>query len=230
MLKFVIHLALLLIGGMHAISAGAAVFSPRELMMPDARVSIVAENSLINGVPTTVFKFMVDRSEGEVKDFYKKALGEQIVENKGARSTVLGTMRETQYVTVKIDNAQGAQTEGVVAIADFSKAVARPTLPSGVPPPKDARLVLATESNDLGMNSKLFVYQGKGSVAAAASSLRNSLTGSGYTLFKEQDAREGGGGKVMIFTRQKVDLIATVTAGNDGASVVMNFVSAGDGK
>lgn len=126
---------------------------------PRARVEWVAQDAVVNGLPTRVERFETELTPNEVMAYYRTQWG-------GAK---FGSPRETQaggwralstlsggyQLVVQVKPAQGGSgSEGLLSVANF-RDVHRQAAPSQLPRFRDTRIAQVTESTDGPVRSQL---------------------------------------------------------------------------
>lgn len=126
---------------------------------PRARVEWVAENAVVNGLPTRVERFESELTPAEVLTFYRtRWAGARFGsprETQTAGWRALSTLSGSFQLAVQVRPArEGTGSEGLLSVANFAD-VRREPAPSILPRFRDTRIAQVTESSDGPVKSQL---------------------------------------------------------------------------
>ncbi|GAA0743786.1 hypothetical protein LRH25_06625 [Ideonella azotifigens] len=138
--------------------AMAATDWPEVPAPPRAKVEWVAQDSVINGLPSRIERFETDLSPGEVLSFYrerwKSARAGAPRETAAGGWQGLSTLTGDFQVAVQVKPRQPSGSEGLISTAHFGD-VRREPIPSQLPRFYDTRIAQVTESVDGPTRSQL---------------------------------------------------------------------------
>lgn len=200
----------------------------------------VGEQMTVNGLPMRVQGFISKSKPAALLAWFRKSLGQPLVENTLANKQILGRAQAHYYLTVQIE-ALGQGSRGVVAVTDI-KAMAlnqRATqesanrwvnrLPSG------SRIVSQLSSEESGRVSNQLVVLNGHSESLNRDALVNLMRADGYELKRETTANDEKfdqlsahlrRGKMLVFNGRDKEAIATIQRNLAGStSVVFNTVT-----
>jgi hypothetical protein len=224
--------ALCLAAGLPA-SAGAGDW-PSVPLPEEAQSSTVAEQMTLNGASMRVRVFVSPRPPSDVAGWFRRTLGEPLVESKVQGKLVLGRKQGDYYQTVQLE-AAGTGTRGTVAVTSLRSAqengaqtrarlehwLAR--LPAGT------RVVTDMVSRDGDRQSLYMVFVNSQTEAVNRERVLSLMADEGYRL--EGAAPSGGAGPEaargsMFFTGEGREAVAAISRGRDGRSaIVLNTIT-----
>ncbi|HRH15991.1 MAG TPA: hypothetical protein PLS22_00895 [Aquabacterium sp.] len=221
--RALIILATLISGGS---SAQAGITSFRELSPPDALVQVVSEQAVINGLPTTIFKFSSAHSPAEIAEFYKNKFGDKTLNQKLGRYQTIATLLDQKFYTVQIRPRLSGGADGTVSVADVSSKAQTPKLPDGLHLPMGSSMLFSSKNSDMGRKAETYVYATRLSLQETRRVLSASLQGAGYLPDNKPMGEVPKNSAVLSYTANGKEVIATINKNSSGLSlVVMNFVS-----
>jgi hypothetical protein len=126
---------------------------------PRARVEWVAENAVVNGLPTRVERFESELTPTEVLTHYRTRWGGAKFgsprETQAAGWRALSTLSGGFQLAVQVRPAQGGSgSEGLLSVANFQD-IRRDPAPPQLPRFRDTRIAQVTESRDGPLKSQL---------------------------------------------------------------------------
>jgi len=206
------------------VQAGAISF--RELSPPDSSVQVVSEQAVINGLPTTIFKFSSAHSPAEVAEFYKNKFGDKTLDQKLGRYQTISTMLDQKFYTVQIRPRLSGGADGTVSVADVSSKAQAPKLPDGLQLPMGSSMLFSSKSSDMGRKAEMYVYATRLSLQETRRMLSASLQGAGYLPDNKPMGEVPKNSSVLSYVASGKEVITTINKNSSGLSlVVMNFVS-----
>lgn len=206
------------------VQAGAISF--RELSPPDSSVQVVSEQAVINGLPTTIFKFSSTHSPAEVADFYKNKFGDKTLDQKLGRYQTISTMLDQKFYTVQIRPRLSGGADGTVSVADVSSKAQAPKLPDGLHLPMGSSMLFSSKSSDMDRKAEMYVYATRLSLQETRRMLSASLQGAGYVPDHKPMGEVPKNSAVLSYAANGKEVITIINKNSSGLSlVVMNFVS-----
>ena len=206
------------------VQAGAIGF--RELSPPHSSVQVVSEQAVINGLPTTIFKFSSAQSPAEIADFYKSKLGNKTLDQKLGRYQTISTLLDQKFYTVQIRPRLSGGADGTVSVADVSSKPQTSKLPDGVNLPMGSHMLFSSINSDMGRRAETYVYATRQSLPETRRTLSASLQGAGYVPDNKPMGEVPKNSAVLSYVANGKEVITTINRNSSGLSlVVMNFVS-----
>ncbi len=191
---------------------------------PLASLEWVAQDMVYNGVPMRIQFFRSKAAPPEVLAHYRQRWTDggrrHYVENNLGPWKVISRALNDYFVTVQVRPA-AAGTEGYLSQRPL-KAPPRPVLGQGFPLPPGSEVVNDILSRDDNRQGRTLLAFNPLPVEANATFFRNSLTGEGWTMASEGNARNGGRQMVLQKGNQELSLALTVAGGRTavGATIV----------
>jgi hypothetical protein len=205
------------------VQAGAVSF--RELSPPDALVHVVSEQAVINGLPTSIFKFSSADSPEEVAAFYKKKFGDKTLDQKLGQYQTIATMLDHKFYTVQIRPRLSGGADGTVSVADVASKAQAPKLPDGLQLPMGSSMLFSSKSSDMGRMAEMYVYATRMNLQETRRMLSASLQRAGYVQDNRPMADLPKNSAVLSHAANGKEVITTINKNSSGLSlVVMNFV------
>jgi len=227
-----------------AVSAVAASAAPSpawpELALPDhAQTFDVGEQLGFNGVPMRIRGFISDQPPQRVAEWFRRSLGEPLVESTLGAKQILGRPQGEFYLTVQLE-AAGRGTRGIVAASHVKAALAhrdetrrfaqqwRDRLPAG------SRVLSQTSSEDNGRVSSQLVFANGLPPQLNRDRLEATLRDDGLMLERDTEAGDAArmpiataGSRLLLFKGPAKEATAVITRLQDGrTAVVLNTVTA----
>lgn len=235
--------ALLLASAMYLFIAGAAAAAlpwPSVDIPKDAVAYGIGDLITVNGIPLRIQGFFVKTTQDATANWFRKRLGQPIMENKIGRALVLGRAEGQHYITVTLSTGLNGTT-GTVSVANLRAAYnnrdARKTstqyLLSRLPP--GSELVTEMLSTDGSKQSRYYVLSNTyhedvnrdrviDLMRADGLVLRSHAIASAATSRRE--ATQLSNGMVFIFSGDRKEAIAVIGRNDEGRTVVqVNVVS-----
>lgn len=210
--------ALLLHGGI----AGAALPAPP--LMEGAKAVAVGQSMRINGMPTSIHRFAVDKPVDQVLAFYRTRFGKDRVEQSVLGWTVVAEAEGDYFFTVRLRPAlQG--TEGTVSVADLKQGLAARGRPLGMVFPAGSRLISDVDMDDPGKRGRVVSLINNLPPEANVQHFKNVLAARGFRVDRDLPAgKDAAGGRSLWFSATGRDAILVVAPLPNGTSVVLNTV------
>jgi hypothetical protein len=210
--------------GMTCVSQAGGI-SYREWSPPDAAVYIVSEQAIINGLPTSIFKFSSERPPAEIAAFYKDKFGEKALDQKLGRHQTIASMLDQKFYTVQIRQRLSGGVEGTVSVADVSSKAQAPKLPDGLQLPMGSHMLFSSKSPDMGRMAEMYVYGTRLSLQETRNMLVASLQRVGYIQDNKPMGDLPKSSAVLFHAANGKEVITTINRNSSGLTlVVMNFV------
>lgn len=203
----------------------AGSISYREWSPPDSSVSVVSEKAIINGVPTSIFKFSSDRAPSEIAAFYKEKFGERTLDQKLGRYQTIASMLDHKFYTVQIRPSLSGGADGTVSVADVSSKAQPSKLPDGLQLPMGSQILFSSQNPDMGRMAELYVYATRLSLQETRNMLAASLQRAGYIPDNKPMGDLPKNSAVLFHAANGKEVITTMNRNASGMTlVVMNFV------
>lgn len=232
-------LALLLCAVVHGNGVRAQAAWPEIPLPRDARPFPVGDKLVHNGMPMRLKGFTAAAPVEELAEWFRRRLGQPLVENRVGENLVLGKANGDYYLTVQLV-AAGHRTRGVAAVAHLkgqaNEDVAgaggtrwRQRLPAGT------EIVSQLASEDKGRRSLHLIAINDQSEEANAETLIASLRGDGLQLERASRVADApaspqasrlGDARLLFFKGAGKEGMATVARNREGRTViVLNTIS-----
>lgn len=199
----------------------------------DSRSFDVGPQLEVNGLPMRIRGFLSPAAPSQLAGWFRRQLGEPLVENTLAHMHVLGRLQGEHYLTVQLEPA-GRGTRGLVAVTHLRAAHDRRAdsraaserwlarLPAG------SQLVSEVSGNDHGRVSRQMLFRNAHDAALNAARVRALLAGEGYAFEREVDttsarapASAAPQGRTLYFRAPGREAMATVFRDSAGDSVIV---------
>lgn len=206
----------------------ASAKTPEIELPPSAKSFSVGENIVLNGLPMRMRGFHADGSLRELKAWFRRHLGVQVVENRWGDTVILGKAEGKSYLTVQLKPGRDG-VQGVVAISDLqaSDVLERyreraNRLLSGMP--HDSMLVSDMTAQDGNKVSWHAVVANRQGGQLNSERVQAWLIGQGFVL--EHETRTGDDGRSLYFKGAAKEAIVTIARERgQQAVIVINTVS-----
>lgn len=210
--------ALLLQGG----GAGAALPSPP--LMEGARAVAMGQTMRINGMPTSIHQFVVNKPLDEVLAFYRTRFGKDRVEQTVLGWTVVAKPEGDYFFTVRLRRAlQG--TEGTVSVADLKEGLAAHGRPLGMVLPAGSTLISDVDMDDPGKKARVVSLTNNLPVETNIQHFKKVLEARGFRVDRDLPAGKGAnGGRSLWLSANGREAILVVAPIPSGTSVVLNTI------
>jgi hypothetical protein len=199
---------------------------PPAPIMAGAQVASVAESMRINGTPTSIRSFKVDKPLAEALSFYRETFGSRRVENEVLGWEVVSQRSGDFLYTVRLRKVSSSMTEGTASVADLKLGMAARDRPRGIAAPAESRFVTDLDMDDPGKRARLVLLNNAHSIETNADFFKRELTGKGYTLERELTAAgPGPTGRSLWFGGDRgKEAIVVISGGAGRTTVSLNFV------
>lgn len=220
--------------------ASADAAWPQIPLPRNAAAFSVGERMLINGQPLQMKGFTANESRDQLADWFRRSLGQPLVENRIGNKLILGKPSGDYYLTVQLESS-GNRTRGLAAITHLKAAAEQyeetragtdywlQRLPSG------SRLLSHMSSEDRGKRSRHLVVVNEHSEQANCDNLTALLKEQGLILERlsrpadapnRLSAPSPGDARALFFKGEGKEGMATVARNRQGQTiVVINTVS-----
>jgi hypothetical protein len=203
--------------------------------LPDGvQASPVGEQMIMNGTSMRVHVFVSQRSPSDLAAWFRRRLGEPLMESRVRDKLVLGRKQGDYYETVQLE-AVGAGTRGTVAVTSLKSAQENglqtrsrlqhwlSRLPAGT------QVATDLASNDGDRRSLYTVFVNSQTESLNHDRMVSLMADEGYRLEREaqSDDRIGGaGGWSMFFKGEGREALVTIRRSSDGHSaIVLNTIA-----
>lgn len=205
---------------------------PAIAMPPGATRVDLGERVEVNGMPMNIRGFVTARPPTEVAQWFRRELGQPLVEDTLDQALILGRQQGDHYLTIRLE-AAGRGTRGLVAVSALSAArdahaanraaterwTAR--LPAG------STLITQVSANDGGRVARQVVFLNAHSPTLNTQRLTTLLAADGLDFEREADAEpppgslRAPGGRVLYFRGAGKEAMATLFRDPAGNTVVV---------
>lgn len=217
----VAHIAVIVVTSVESIAA-VEIPSPSWLER-----TLVADNMVINGLPSVVHYFETDRTLEELLDFYRQKWDESAAQKAGYREAEVGPWHviskiDGQYLlTVQAQQKEAFTTKGYLAIGDLSAVQNKKDRGKGVPKMSGSKIVNDLVSNDPGKKGRTMMIANSFSVSSNTDYYRNYYLSHGWGQLMDQGSNDA---QVLAFSRfgKEAHLVISKTSGS--TMVVMNLI------
>ena len=227
-LKKVFSLALVLLAaGLAALPAAghAGVDIPVPAWMT---TTAIADEMVINGLPSRVRYFHADRPLGDLLAFYRQRWDERPAGRAGFRQaavdpwSVISRLEGPYLLTVQARTSNALTCEGFLAIGDLGAIRQRMTRDDSVPQMAGSRVVNDLTSTDPGRKGRTLMIVNAYSVSRNRDFYRDHFLDRGWGRLQDQ-AR--GGAHVLAFRKLGQEAHIVIKPSRQGAVTVMNLVT-----
>ena len=193
-----------------------------------------------NGLPMKLIAFSSNQPREQLLAWFRKKIGDKVVENRLGDKIILGQARGEHYVTIQLETTRTG-TRGIAAVSHLKTAYEQQAqtlasrehwlrqLPSG------SRILSETSSPAGTQRSVQLIYTNTHSTSANSNALRSILSDMGLAFEREIHATESSGApqnqrladaKTIYFKGKNGEAMATVTySKNRHTVVVLNTIS-----
>jgi hypothetical protein len=206
---------------------------PAVALPRNAQVFDIGQQLDVNGMPMRIRGFLSMAEPAELAQWFRRQLGEPLVENTLAQTRVLGRLQGEHYLTVQLEPA-GRGTRGLVAAthlkaghdnhgaseAATERWLAR--LPAG------SRLLSRVSADDGGRVSRQVLFRNGHDERLNAARLRSLLTEEGYAFEREIESASdlappsgAVGGRALYFRSPGREAMATIYRDPSGDTVIV---------
>jgi len=210
---------------------------PEVPLPPKADVQWVAQSMRVNGVPTRVMQFQSRASRGEIIEYYS-AYWSGGYEHKASvrplgEATVVGQMHGPYLMTVKVEDAAGGASQGLISVAQVLGSK-EDRGPGELPLMNGAHVLSVVESDDPGKYSREVVIANPQPPSSVTQFYQASLVNAGWLQIQGNDIpRTAGGsaGAFVVYARggSEMQLSIVETRNRRGSTLVANLVTKGTG-
>ena len=229
-LRKIFRLILLIHVAHVAVIAGTSVESIAAVEIPSpswVERTLVADNMVINGLPSVVHYFETDRKLEELLDFYRQKWDESVAQKAGYREAEVGPWHviskiEGQYLlTVQAQQKDAFATKGYLAIGDLSAVQNQKDQGKSVPKMSGSKIVNDLVSNDPGKKGRTMMIANSFSVSSNTEYYRNYYLSRGWGQLMDQGSNEA---QVLAFTRFGKEAHLVISKPGKSTMVVMNLI------
>jgi hypothetical protein len=200
---------------------------------PKANVEWIGDSMRVNGVPTRVMQFNSRVSRGEVVEYYRAywsggySTKPSITPMSGA--TVIGQRHGPFFMTVKVEDADGGGSQGLISVAQVAGAKVERN-PGEVPLMPGAQVYSVVESDDPGKHCRTVVILTPQSQSSVTQFYQASLSNAGWRQIQAtENPRTPGAlpGSFVVFARagNEMQLSIVETSRGRGSTLVANLVT-----
>ncbi len=187
----------------------------------------VAQNMVINGLPSVVYYFETNRNMEELLDFYRQKWDESAEKRAGYREAKAGPWHvisrlEGRYLfTVQAQQKDSFTTKGYLAIGDL-QAIDRHNEPGkGVPKMNGSKVINDLTSYDPGKKGRTLMIANNFSVSGNSDYYRNYYLSRGWGQLIDQ---AGENSQVLAFGRSGEEAHLVISNAGGSTMVVMNLI------
>jgi hypothetical protein len=187
----------------------------------------IAENMVINGLPSVVHYFETDRKLEVLLDFYRQSWDKSAANKAGYREAEVGPWHvisklEGQYLlTVQAQQKDTFTTKGYLAIGDLSAVPKKKDQGKGVPKMSGSKIVNDLISYDPGKKGRTMVIANGFSVSSNSDYYRNYYLSRGWGQLMDQGSNEA---QVLAFSRFGTEAHLVINKAGGSTIVVMNLI------
>jgi hypothetical protein len=189
--------------------------------------TLVADNMVINGLPSVVHYFETDRKLEELFDFYRQRWDESAAKKIGYREAEVGPWHviskiEGQYLlTVQAQQKDPFTTKGYLAIGDLSAVQNKKDRGKDVPKMSGSKIINDLVSNDPGKKGRTMMIANGFSVSSNTDYYRNYYLSRGWGQLMDQGGNEA---QVLAFSRFGKEAHLVISKTGRSTMVVMNLI------
>ena len=158
-----------------------------------ARLEMVAENMLVNGVPMRTWTLSAAQAARETLDFYRElweteATGERpgFTEQEMGKWRLLTRLQGDYLITVQVDTEQPLSTRGLVGVSKLPAMQSLPKLGKNFPTPGQTQIINDIHATDLNKKSRTLVATSNRSMRSVIRFYRTTFEKDGW---QEQTGR-----------------------------------------
>jgi hypothetical protein len=203
-----------------------------EIAAPDnAKISIVTEDTVFNGVPMKMWEMVASQSKEEVLAFYRKEWEKPAI--KGAPGyteyefnewKVISRMEDDYLLTVQVMDVPPGRSMSLIAMSTLPIAKNLPAPGKGFPLLSESNVFNDIKSVDGNKESRTIVAQNKRSVADNIRFYRREFRRKGWVeLTQKQEPHEKAG--ALMFDKKNKELNLSVTRSDKLTSIVAVIVT-----
>ena len=228
-----------------AANAAVAAAWPQIAMPPGVRTFTVGEQIAANGLPMRVQGFVVkDMEVAALADWFRRSLGQPLVEDRLGNKLILGRAQEGYYLSVQLEAAgpdgRGG-SRGLLAVSDLlALNQGRDSYEAKLQRwmqrwPSGSQVISRTSSTDRGRAALHVVLQNGHSESLNREALIDVMKQDGFALAREASAEAAltrqaqalpYGGKAYFFNGNGKEAIATIARDGQGHTTVVLNTSA----
>ncbi len=187
----------------------------------------IANNMVINGLPSMVYYFETSRKMEELLEFYRQRWDESAAKKAGYREATAGPWHvisrlEGRYLfTVQAQQKDSFTTKGYLAIGDL-QAIDRHNDPGkGVPKMNGSKVINDLTSYDPGKKGRTLMIANNFSVSGNSDYYRNYYLSRGWGQLIDQ---AGNDSQVLAYSRYGKEAHLVITKAGGSTMVVMNLI------
>ncbi len=197
----------------------------------DAKISVVSEDTIFNGVPMKMWEMNVNEKSEKVLDFYRKEWAKPTIkgapgftENKYGDWKLISRMEDEYLLTVQIKDRPLNRTLALIAMSTLPMAKNLPAPGKGFPVLADTLVLNDIKSSDGNKDSRTIIAQNSRSVSENIKFYRRLFRRKGWTELTESlDPHPVAG--MLMFDKRNKELNLTVTKSNKKTDIVAVFVT-----
>lgn len=214
------------------VASAQAAPSPTIPIPPGATHVDLGERLEVNGMPMNIRGFVTTHPPREVAQWFRRELGQPLVENTLDQALILGRQQGDHYLTVRLE-AAGDGTRGLVAVSaltaarDTHAANRAATERWSARLPAGSQLITQVSANDRGRVARQVVFVNAHSPTLNAGRLTALLAADGFNIERETAADRPAdhtvptGGRVLYFRGTGKEAMATLFRDPSGKTVVV---------
>jgi hypothetical protein len=209
---------------------GPALAEPPEFKAPpDANVSFVAEEMILNGIPMQVRRFTTQAGVEEVVDFYRKEWGDGtpaqpgfVVNTMTPPWFVISRMEDDYLMTVQVQHA-GKGAWGYLGLSRLSERQRGPVIGKYFPMPAGSQTLNELISKDPGKKGRTMQILNEQSLVNNVNFYRNHYQGEGWAV--DMDRALGSHMHVLTVRKGRTHVNLVITEDQGKSRIVVNEVT-----
>jgi hypothetical protein len=203
---------------------------PQVALPEGVRAFEIAAQASVNGLPMQLRGFVSDSAPDQLLTWFRRRLGQPLVENVIGNKRLLGRAQGAYYITLQLESA-GQGTRGLIAVTALAGALAQRAvtevetarLLSGFPP--GSRLLNRIVSSDAGKVSTYVVLTNAQDQELNVQRIKEMMRADGLTLERRIDSGAQASTSTVFFKGRNREAVAIVYRDGAGQSaIVMNQV------
>lgn len=197
----------------------------------DAKISVVSEDTIFNGVPMKMWEMNVNEKSEKVLNFYRKEWAKPTIkgapgftENEYGEWKLISRMEDEYLLTVQLKDRPLNRTLALIAMSTLPMAKNLPAPGKGFPVLADTLVLNDIKSSDGNKDSRTIIAQNSRPVSENIKFYRRLFRRKGWTELTESLESHPLAGMLMFDKRNK-ELNLTVTKNNKKTDIVAVFVT-----
>jgi hypothetical protein len=191
-----------------------------------SHVERLGDAMVVNGRPMAIDHVTVPRPASEVLNHYRKLMddkaGGRVVQRKLMGDQILARKIGVDFVTVRVRDTATGFSDVWIMTTPMQPPSAPGVLPSHLALPAGSRILSNVETLDGGRRAHTIIATAETGVSATQDFLTRSLGERGFTLVTSDKQRQDASRRVLLFQRGTEDVMATITDGPAGRTLVLN--------